>query len=82
VSGDTSCADHNIAWRTRDILDLDTVPNGVNALADPARKDNIVYDITPQAGQMPGLSGGGFGHSHCGNDAMESALAAALPPNE
>src|SRR5687768_2156458 len=26
VSGDSSCADHNIAWRVRDSLDLDTVP--------------------------------------------------------
>ena len=29
VSGDTSCADHNIAWRTRDELLLDNVPGGV-----------------------------------------------------
>jgi hypothetical protein len=26
VSGDSSCADHNIAWRVRDSLNLDTVP--------------------------------------------------------
>ena len=26
VSGDTSCADHNIAWRTRNSLNLDYVP--------------------------------------------------------
>ena len=80
VSGDTSCADHNIAWRTRDTLDLDTVPGGVSG--DPARKDNIVYDIVPQAGQMPGISPGGWGHSHCIDPAAESAIAAALPPNE
>ena len=54
VSGDSSCADHNIAWRTRYGLDLDTVPAGVSG--DPVRKDNIVYDITPQGGQMPGVS--------------------------
>ena len=29
VSGDTSCADHNIAWRTRSTLNLDYVPAGV-----------------------------------------------------
>src|SRR5215471_2309502 len=29
VSGDTSCADHNIAWRTRHNLGLDHVPAGV-----------------------------------------------------
>src|SRR3954468_24715638 len=46
VSGDSSCADHNIAWRTRHTLNLDFVPSGVNT--DNARADNIVYDITPQ----------------------------------
>jgi uncharacterized protein GlcG (DUF336 family) len=80
VSGDSSCADHNIAWRTRDTLDLDTVPAGVSG--DPVRKDNIVYDITPQAGQMPGVSAGGWGHPHCVNPAAETAIAKALPPNE
>jgi len=29
VSGDSSCADHNIAWRTRHTLNLDFVPGGV-----------------------------------------------------
>ena len=51
VSGDSSCADHNIAWRTRNNLNLDYVPAGVSG--DDDRPDNIVYDITPQAGQMP-----------------------------
>jgi len=84
VSGDSSCADHNIAWRTRDALDLDSVPAGVSG--DAVRKDNIVYDITSQGGQMPGVSAGGWGHPHCANTAVgkatESAIAAALPPNE
>ena len=39
VSGDTSCADHNIAWRTRRQLELDWVPAGVGANGD----DNINY---------------------------------------
>jgi hypothetical protein len=39
VSGDTSCADHNIAWRTRHQLNLDFVPFGVSAHSD----DNINY---------------------------------------
>jgi len=30
VSGDSSCADHNIAWRTRHGLGLDRVPAGVS----------------------------------------------------
>ena len=41
VSGDTSCADHNIAWRTRDSLGLDNVPGGVGTPGD-----NINYDTT------------------------------------
>ncbi len=82
VSGDTSCADHNIAWRTRSLLHLDYVPGGVSG--DAARPDNIVFDITPQAGQMPGVSASGWGHPHCGPGpaAAEKALANGLPPTE
>ena len=76
VSGDSSCADHNIAWRTRNNLSLDGVPGGVSG--DPEREDNIVYDITPQAGQMPGVSADGWGHPACSAEAV--ALAATLPP--
>jgi uncharacterized protein GlcG (DUF336 family) len=78
VSGDSSCADHNIAWRVRDTLDLDSVPGGVSG--DGARPDNIVYDITPQAGQMPGVSASGWGHPTCSD--MATAIAAALPVAE
>ena len=76
VSGDSSCADHNIAWRTRKNLNLDFIPGGVSG--DPARPDNIVYDITPQPGQMPGLSASGWGHAACSPAA--TAIAAGLPP--
>jgi uncharacterized protein GlcG (DUF336 family) len=73
VSGDTSCADHNIAWRTRHILEMDHVPGGVSG--DEARPDNIIFDIAE------GVSAGGFGHPHCGADPeAEAALAASLPP--
>jgi uncharacterized protein GlcG (DUF336 family) len=65
VSGDTSCADHEIAWRTRNNLHLDFVPGGVSG--DTKRPDNIVYDITSQVGQMPGLSTNGWGHPTCVN---------------
>ncbi len=75
VSGDSSCADHNIAWRTRNTLGLDYVPAGVSG--DPTRPDNIVYDITPQPGQMPGVSASGWGHPAC--SAAATAIAAALP---
>jgi uncharacterized protein GlcG (DUF336 family) len=80
VSGDSSCADHNIAWKTRSTLGLDYVPGGVSG--DSARKDNIVYDITPQAGQMPGVSASGWGQPHCVNPAAESSIAATLPVNK
>ena len=75
VSGDSSCADHNIAWKTRHGLTLDYVPAGVSG--DALRPDNIVYDITPQAGQMPGVSAGGWGHPAC--SAAATSVAASLP---
>jgi uncharacterized protein GlcG (DUF336 family) len=75
VSGDSSCADSNIAWRVRNTLNLDYVPGGVSG--DPDRPDNIVYDITPQAGQMPGVSAGGWGHPEC--SAAATTIAATLP---
>ena len=76
VSGDSSCADHNIAWRTRHNLNLDFVPGGVGP--DATRPDNIVYDITPQEGQMPGVSASGWGHAACSEAA--TTIAAHLPP--
>ena len=39
VSGDSSCADHNIAWRTRNNLKLDFVPGGVG----PGKVDQIAF---------------------------------------
>jgi uncharacterized protein GlcG (DUF336 family) len=75
VSGDSSCADHNIAWRTRSTLNLDYVPAGVSP--DGTRKDNIVYDITSQPGQMPGVSASGWGHPVC--SALAQTIAAGLP---
>ena len=75
VSGDSSCADHNIAWRARNTLNLDYVPAGVSG--DASRQDNIVYDITSQAGQMPGVSANGWGHPVC--SAAATAIAAGLP---
>ncbi len=75
VSGDSSCADHNIAWRTRATLALDFVPGGVGP--DSSRPDNIVYDITSQPGQMPGVSASGWGHPACSPAA--TSLAGTLP---
>ena len=67
VSGDSSCADHNIAWKLRHKLNLDYVPKGVS----PAQDDNIVYDITD------GVSTSGWGHPECSPDAAE--VARGLP---
>ena len=91
VSGDTSCADHNIAYRTRNALSLDYVPAGV---AGGNKKDNIIFDIVPQGGgdaapgtgQMPGVSPSGFGHVSChgysvAGNAISAGFAAGLPPN-
>jgi len=75
VSGDSSCADHNIAWRTRHTLKLDYVPAGVSG--DSTRPDNIVYDITSPAGFMIGVSAGGWGHPVC--SAAAKTIAAELP---
>ena len=78
VSGDSSCADHNIAWRTRNYLKLDYVPAGVSG--DAARPDNIVYDITPLSGLQEGVSAKGWGHPVCSSAA--TSIAAGLPSKE
>lgn len=63
VSGDSSCADHNIAWRTRHTLKLDYVPAGVSG--DSTRPDNIVYDIKNAPDLNIGVSASGWGHPAC-----------------
>ncbi len=73
VSGDTSCADHMIAWRVRSTLALDYVNGGVSG--DTAHPDNIVYDITANPDGGTGKSAGGFGHPTC----ISTALANTLP---
>jgi len=58
VSGDSSCADHNIAWRTRanlSELGLNVIPKGVSA----AKDDGIVYAHT--------TAPVGWEHPDCGN---------------
>jgi uncharacterized protein GlcG (DUF336 family) len=63
VSGDTSCADHNIAWRARQALGLDHVPGGVGPKGD----DGIGYLA---AGEAPN----GFKHPLCGGKESEVEL--------
>jgi uncharacterized protein GlcG (DUF336 family) len=56
VSGDTSCADHNVAWRVRQALGLDHVPAGIS----PEHNDGIIYDFLPDK-----TSASGYGHIAC-----------------
>lgn len=88
VSGDTSCADHDIAWRVRNYLSLDHLAGVGGVSGDTARPDNIVYDITVNpdgtggTGQAPngsggvGKSAGGFGHPKCLNTGDQTLLPA------
>jgi uncharacterized protein GlcG (DUF336 family) len=81
VSGDTSCADHNIGWRTRHNLGLDQLQGVGGVSGDPAHPDNIIFDITPNdPGVEEGernLSASGFGHPKCLN---VDAQVENLPP--
>jgi uncharacterized protein GlcG (DUF336 family) len=72
LSGDSSCADHNIAWRVRKALGLANFPGGVN----PNKNDGIIYDI---AG---GVSKSGWGHPTCGGKEPEVAkeIGAGVAP--
>jgi len=67
VSGDSSCADHNIAWKLRHALELDYIPGGVSPNGD----DNVVNDI------VDGVSKSGWGHPSCAEASTD--IAAKLP---
>jgi len=56
VSGDTSCADHVVAWKMRHNLKLDAIPVG----PAPGANDNMVLDV---GGDGKSLSG--WGHPTC-----------------
>jgi len=87
VSGDTSCTDHNVAWRLRHILGLDHMAGGIGSAAglsavagpaslyasDPTHPDNIIFDITG------GVSASGFGHPECPNASGSSSLPPVQP---
>jgi uncharacterized protein GlcG (DUF336 family) len=78
LSGDTSCADHDIAWRVRDNLGLDNVVGVGGVSGDASRPDNIVFDIRPsQAATGTGVSRGGFGHPECIGTRNPATLPAA-----
>jgi len=74
VSGDTSCADHFIAWRLRKNLGLDHLAGVGGISGDMQRPDNIVFDIGAN-----GQSAAGFGHPKCINTGDEKMLPAVQP---
>ena len=88
VSGDTSCTDHDIAWRTWHYLSLDHLAGVGGVSGDAARPDNIIYDIVANSdlaggtGQSPAGNGGvgasasGFGHPKCLNTGDQTKLPA------
>lgn len=89
VSGDTSCSDHNIAWRTRHNLNLDhllgVIPGPASLFAgDANHPDNIIYDIPAPSGTTQGSVGisatTGFGHPMCLNNPPSAPAAASKPP--
>jgi uncharacterized protein GlcG (DUF336 family) len=85
LSGDTSCADHNISWRVRNLLALDhlgasgSLPAVGGVSGDPTRPDNIVFDITANPNGGTGNSAGGFGHPTCLNTSGSASLPPVLP---
>jgi uncharacterized protein GlcG (DUF336 family) len=65
VSGDSSCADHNIAWGTRkNLVGFNIVPTGVHL---PVKDDGIVYDIDSIYT--------GWEHPKCSDDAKAASIA-------
>ena len=66
VSGDTSCTDHVIAWKSRDALGLDFVPGGVASGTDNLI---IVASVTP----------GSFEHPDCDTSGVVSGIINNLP---
>jgi uncharacterized protein GlcG (DUF336 family) len=79
VSGDTSCADHNIGWRVRKNLGLDHLSGVGGVSGDAARPDNIIFDIAPNPNGGTGISAGGFGHPTCLNTSGSASLPVVQP---
>lgn len=79
VSGDTSCADHDISWRVRHILKLDHLSGVSGVSGDATHPDNIIYDIRANPAGGTGISAGGFGHPTCINTADPTTLPPVQP---
>lgn len=80
VSGDTSCTDHNVAWRLRNALGLDhmgSIAGPASLFAkDSTHPDNIIFDMTANPNGGTGVSASGFGHPSCLNTAKSPNLPA------
>ena len=76
-SGDTSCADHNIAWRVRNLLGLDHMAGVGGVSGDATRPDNIVYDIVTLSGLPIAFSPSGWRRATC--SAAANAISKTLP---
>ncbi len=72
VSGDTSCTDHIIAWKVRDLLNMDSVPGGVNG-----GNDNMINDIIVDRSTGQQISASGYGHPTC--DTLATSITVGLP---
>lgn len=71
LSGDTSCADHVIAWKVRHELQLDVVPMGPS----PEHNDNMILDWNN------GASPSGFGHPSCKGGTQSQNVISTLSKN-
>jgi len=70
VSGDSSCADHAIAFRMRKLAGLDKTPPGVA----PDKTDNIIYAAT-------GTAPTGFEQPHCFPQDLTPEQVETIPPH-
>jgi hypothetical protein len=70
VSGDSSCADHAIAFRMRKLAGFDKTPPGVA----PDGTDNIIYPAT-------GAAVSGFEQPHCFPQDLTPAQVETIPPH-
>ena len=79
VSGDMSCTDHMVAWRTRHTLKLDQF-DGVTGVSGGAYPDNIIFDIKVNSVGVGaiGVSASGFGHPTCSPAPDLSTLPAVM----
>lgn len=85
VSGDSSCADHFIAWRVRNSLGYDhlaassSLPAVGGVSGDSTHPDNIVFDIKANPNGGTGISTSGWGHPACYNTGDQSKLPVVVP---